>query len=109
MRQYPEAVANTVRIAEQCDFNLADDLGYTLPDAAVPEGYTPASYLRQLCHEAAQRRYSSVSRQVRDRLAEEFRLIERHGLAGFLLLYRRLCCWPRKSWRRKAWPSRRRL
>ena len=88
--QYPEAVANTVSIAEQCKFNLADDLGYTLPDAAVPEGYTPDSYLRQLCYEAAQRRYGSVSGQVRDRLDEEFRLIERHGLAGFLLLYREI-------------------
>ena len=89
-RQYPEAVANTVSIAEQCNFNLAGDLGYALPDAAVPEGYTPGSYLRQLCHEAAQRRYGSMSRQVRDRLDEEFRLIERHGLAGFLLLYREI-------------------
>ena len=89
-RRYPEAMTNTVRIAEQCDFNLDTDLGYTLPDAAVPEGYTPESYLRQLCHEAAQRRYGSVSRKVRERLDEEFRLIERHGLAGFLLLYREI-------------------
>ena len=89
-RQYPEAVANTARIAGQCEFNLADDLGYRLPDAAVPEGYTPDTYLRQLCHEAAQRRYGSLSRQVRDRLDEEFRLIRRHGLAGFLLLYREI-------------------
>ena len=87
-RQYPEAVANTVRIAEQCAFNLDGDMGYCLPDASVPEGYTPSSYLRRLCLEAAQRRYGSVSRQVRERLDEEFRLIERHGLAGFLLLYR---------------------
>ena len=89
-REYPEAIANTVGIAEQCDFNLADDLGYTLPDAAVPEGYTPSSYLERLCLEAAQRRYGAVSRQVRERLDEEFRLIESHGLAGFLLLYREI-------------------
>ena len=89
-REYPGAIANTVGIAEQCDFNLADDLGYTLPDAAVPEGYTPRSYLERLCLEAAQRRYGAVSRQVRERLDEEFRLIERHGLAGFLLLYREI-------------------
>ena len=89
-RRYPEAVANTARIAEQCAFNLDTDLGYALPEPAVPEGYTPASYLRRLCLEAAQRRYGSVSRQVRDRLDEEFRLIERHGLAGFLLLYREI-------------------
>ena len=89
-RQYPEATVNTVWIAEQCEFNLADDLGYTLPDAAVPEGHSPSSYLRQLCHEAAQRRYGSLSRQVTERLDEEFLLIRRHGLAGFLLLYREI-------------------
>ncbi|MYC34810.1 MAG: DNA polymerase III subunit alpha [Chloroflexi bacterium] len=89
-RLYPDAMTNTVRVAEQCNFNLDTDLGYTLPDAAVPAGYTPGPYLRQLCHEAAQRRYGSVSQQVRDRLDEEFGLIERHKLAGFLLLYREI-------------------
>ena len=89
-RQYPEAVANTLRIAEQCGFNLSSDLGYTLPEAQVPEGYTPDSYLRRLCREAAQRRYGAVSRKIEERLQEEFSLIARHGLAGFLLLYREL-------------------
>ena len=89
-RQYPEAVANTARIAEQCDFNLATGLGYSLPDAAVPQGYTPDSYLRRLCLEAVRRRYGAVSQLVRERLDEEFQLIERHGLAGFLLLYREI-------------------
>ena len=86
----PEAVANTLRIAEQCAFNLATDLGYTLPDPAVPEGYTPESYLRRLCMEAAVRRYGSISRRVEERLEEEFNLIARHGMAGFLLLYREI-------------------
>ena len=89
-RQYPQALDNTVKVAEQCSFDLSTDLGYTLPDAAVPEGYTPDSYLRQLCYEAARRRYGAVSRQMRERLEEEFRLIGRHGLAGFLLLYREI-------------------
>ena len=88
--EYPQAIANTVGIAAQCHFNLADDLGYTLPDAAVPKGYTPRTYLERLCLEAAQRRYGTVSPQVRERLDEEFRLIESHGLAGFLLLYREI-------------------
>ena len=70
--------------------NLDTNLSYALPEPAVPEGYTPTSYLRRLCLEAAQRRYGEVSPQVRERLDEEFRLIERHGLAGFLLLYREI-------------------
>ena len=89
-RDCPEAVANTARIAQQCSFNLATDLGYTLPDPAVPEGYTPESYLRRLCMEAAMRRYGSISRRVEERLEEEFNLIARHGMAGFLLLYREI-------------------
>ena len=89
-RQYPEAVANTVRIAEQCGFNLATGLGCTLPECAVPLGFTAETHLRRLCLEAAQRRYGPVPRPVAERLDEEFRLIARHGLAGFLLLYREI-------------------
>ena len=89
-RDCPEAVANTLGIAEQCAFNLGTDLGYTLPDPAVPQGYTAESYLRRLCSEAALRRYGTVPERVRDRLEQEFRLIGRHRLAGFLLLYREI-------------------
>ena len=89
-RHCPEAIANTRRIAEMCEFDLSADLGYALPDADVPEGYTPDSYLQQLCYEAATRRYGSVPRKVAERLREEFRLIELHNLAGFLLLYREI-------------------
>ena len=89
-RERPDAVANTRRIAERCAFNLSSDLGYTLPDPQVPEGYTPQGFLRRLCMEAAQRRYGTVSAQVRERLDEEFRLIGKHRLAGFLLLYREI-------------------
>ena len=86
----PDALANSLRIAERCSFNLATDLGYTLPDPATPEGYTAESYLERLCIEAAVRRYGSVSPRVEQRLAEEMRLIRRHNLAGFLLLYREI-------------------
>ena len=89
-RQYPEAVASTLKVAEQCAFNLSTDLGYTLPEPAVPQGYTAESYLRRLCSEAALRRYGSSSNQVKERLYEEFRLIRQHNLAGFLLLYREI-------------------
>ena len=44
-----------------CEFDLSADLGYTLPDADVPQGYTPDTYLQQLCYEAATRRYGSVN------------------------------------------------
>ena len=78
----PDALADTLRIAEQCAFDLSSDLGYTLPEPAVPEGYTAESYLRRLCSEAALRRYGSMSERVEERLDEEFRLIKEAPAGG---------------------------
>jgi error-prone DNA polymerase len=86
-RQYPEAIANTLKIAGRCTFDLTRDLGYRFPDYPVPAGHTPQSYLEELCYRAAQRRYGGVNQRVRARLRQEFDLIRKHDLAGFLLMY----------------------
>ena len=88
--EIPEAIANTLEIADKCEFDLSTGLGYTLPEPAVPARYTPDSYLKRLCSEAALRRYGTVTPEVEARLDEEFRLIGRHKLSGFLLLYREI-------------------
>ncbi|MGD0794109.1 MAG: DNA polymerase III subunit alpha [Dehalococcoidales bacterium] len=86
-KECPEALQNTVEIAGRCTFDLTKDLDYVFPDYPAPEGYTPESYLEKLCREAAVRRYGSITPQVQERLAEEFRLINKYNLAGFLLMY----------------------
>jgi error-prone DNA polymerase len=86
-RNCPEALENTLKIAGQCTLDLTKDLSYIFPDYPVPEGHTPQSYLEKLCYEAAVRRYGSITPQVQERLDEEFRLIKKYSLAGFLLMY----------------------
>ena len=83
----PEAVSNSAYIAERCNFNLKENLGYQFPDYPVPDGYTPQTYLEMLCYKAAIRRYDSITPRIQERLNEEFRLIQRHKLAGFFLIY----------------------
>jgi len=83
----PEAIKNTLRIAERCSFDLTKDLAYRFPDYPVPEGATPQSHLEDLCCQAAERRYGGVNQKVEDRLQEELRLIGKHNLAGFFLIY----------------------
>ena len=95
-RDCPEAIHNTLQVAEQCTFNLGRDLGYTMPEPAMPEGHSPESYLQALCLEAAARRYGCVSGRIRARLEEEFRLIRQQNLAGFLLLYREIALLARR-------------
>ncbi len=84
---YPDALQNTVKISEMCDFDLVKNTGYSFPDYKVPEGYSQQSYLEQICIESAKRKYGFLSAKVNDRLLEEFRLIQKHNLAGFLLIY----------------------
>ena len=83
----PEAVQNPTYIAERCNFDLTQDLGYEFPDYPVPDGYNPQTYFEKLCYDAAVRRYGSITTKVRERLNEEFRLIKLHNLAGFFLIY----------------------
>lgn len=80
---YPEAIANTQRIAEQCQVNL-DFSDYRLPDYEAPSGHTHESYLRRLCNEALPLKYPG--RDVRERLEEELALICRLKLAGYFLV-----------------------
>ncbi len=83
----PEALQSSTRIAQRCSFDLTRNLGYEFPGYPVPEGYTPQTYLEKLCYEAAVRRYGSITLRVQERLNEEFRLVQRHKLAGFFLIY----------------------
>ena len=90
---YPDALRNTVAIAERCsDFNPVDfvDGHYRFPDVPTPPGYDAQSWLERLCRESAQRRYRTIDQKVQDRLEEEFSLIRQHGLAGFFLVYHRI-------------------
>jgi len=86
-RDCPDALSSTLEIAGRCTLDLTKDLSYAFPDYPAPEGHTPQSYLEKLCHEAAIRRYGAITPAVRQRLEEEFRLIRKYNLAGFLLLY----------------------
>jgi error-prone DNA polymerase len=87
-RELPQAVSNTLAVAERCAFGLADGLTYRFPTYPTPDGSAPLRYLERLCREAAVRRYGAVEGRVAERLTEELRRIERHDLAGFFLIYR---------------------
>ncbi len=85
---YPEAVINTLRIAERCRFDLTQDLAYELPSPPVPDGHTTDTWLAHLCDEALRAKYSPHERQeAEQRLELELQLVQKHGLAGFFLVY----------------------
>ena len=81
----PEAIDNTVKIAEMCniefDFNTIH-----LPKYDVPEGYTPDTYLRELCFKGLEERYDNTSQEIIDRLNYELGVIEKMGYVEYFLI-----------------------
>ncbi|HET6492340.1 MAG TPA: error-prone DNA polymerase [Burkholderiales bacterium] len=81
----PELLAETLRIAERCNFSL-DVLRYEYPDEIVPAGHTTTSYLRQLTEEGLVRRFPrGVPTQVREQVEYELRLIAELRYEHFFL------------------------
>jgi DNA polymerase-3 subunit alpha len=91
----PEAVTNTVKIAERCNLEL--DLGkYHLPHFPVPEGYTRESFMAELARKGLEERFveieavrgaGSIDRQkYRERLEFEIQMIDKMGFAGYFLI-----------------------
>jgi error-prone DNA polymerase len=89
---HPEAVAETVRLAERLRFDLTRDLGYRYPGA---EDEAAPRLLAELCHSRLRERYGpgappqarALHDEATGRLEEELGVIGRLGLAGFFLLH----------------------
>lgn len=106
--EYPEALANTLEIAEQCnvEFKFTDDEGkpiYYLPDFEIPEG-EKAKDIQEYLYVAAKRGLEERFKEIRfervssrpdfeehkkvyyDRLDYEVKLINQMGFPGYFLI-----------------------
>ncbi len=82
---HPEAVANTVALADRLRFTL-EDLGYRFPEYPVPVGETMDSHLHALTWAGARDRYRPLHEKARRQIARELALITKLGLAGYFLI-----------------------
>jgi len=85
-KDWPDACANTLRIAEMCDLDIK--LGkLLLPEFPLPEGFTaPDDYLRHLGLEGLRNRYDRVDDELKERFDFELGIIKRMGYAGYFLI-----------------------
>ncbi len=93
----PEAIENTVKIAEMCDLEI--ELGNTkLPFYTVPEGYTPDSYLLKLCEKGLAHRFGKdITKEHRDRMDFELSVIEKTGFASYFLIVQDFVNWAKEK------------
>ena len=87
----PDAITNTVKIAERCSCNIpfvpAKELSNYLPDFDVPEGFTGMDdYLRRLTLDGLSKRYHDVTESIHERAEYELKTIVAMGFAGYFLI-----------------------
>ena len=82
----PEALENTVKIAQQCNVEL--EFGKLhLPAFDVPEGYEPFEYLKMQCLKGLSERYGEGhDSDIDNRLLYELDVIEKMGYVDYFLI-----------------------
>ncbi len=83
----PEAISNTVVIAERC--NLTLEIGKVLlPEFITPDGSQPEEFLERIAVDGLKRRFSNaqVPEAYRLRLKEELNMIRKMGYSSYFLI-----------------------
>jgi len=81
----PEALENTLRIAERCNFQF-DFTQTHLPHYEVPPGHTDETYLEKLCRDAIPTKYAEHTAQLEERLLYELDIIQTKGYSAYFLI-----------------------
>ncbi|MBD3286967.1 DNA polymerase III subunit alpha, partial [candidate division WOR-3 bacterium] len=86
-KELPEALENTVRIAERCMVGLElDTRDFKLPRYPIPEKFDSSmAYLRELAQQGCREKHIDDERYAR-RLDHELSIIEKMGFAGYFLI-----------------------
>src|SRR6184192_4402628 len=87
-RDFPEAITNTLEIAERC--NLEIEFGKSkYPEYPVPPGKTREGYLRELCYKGLHERYgerAANDQELIKRLDYEVDVLGKTGFVSYLLI-----------------------
>ena len=81
-----DLLAETVRIADRCRFDMRADLKYQYPHELVPTGHDAGSWLRHLVEEGARWRWpEGVSEKARGLIEKELALVARKHYESYFL------------------------
>jgi DNA polymerase-3 subunit alpha len=84
---YPQALDNTLKIAERCNVQL--ELGkFHMPKFALPVGTTSGEYLEKLCRQEIVDKGFTWDEDHEERLLYELSVINQMGFPGYFLIVR---------------------
>ncbi len=84
-KDIPEAIENTVKIAEKCHVNLEMDQVY-LPNFECPDGLSSEAYLKKLVQEGLIKKYKTITPEIQARMEFELAIINKMHYANYFLI-----------------------
>lgn len=94
--QYPDAIENTLKIAEQC--NLDIPIGrWILPKFPIKSNETSESTLKKLSLEGLKKRFNPVTSDMQKRLDYELSIICQKGFATYFLIVQDFVNWAKRN------------
>lgn len=94
--EYPEALENTVKIAESVDLEIPTGK-LNFPIFPVPEGETDASYFKKLAYEGLYKKWPKPTQEMIDRLDYEIGIIIQKGYPTYFLITQDFVNWARNA------------
>ncbi len=90
--EVPEALENTVKIAEQCDVQIETGKLH-FPAFPVPEGEDESTYFRKLAFSGLEKKLGKLTDKMIERLEYEIGIITQKGYPNYFLITQDLVNW----------------
>ncbi|MDG5814050.1 DNA polymerase III subunit alpha [Chitinispirillales bacterium ANBcel5] len=83
----PEAMSNTLEIAQRCDVSIKEKPQLPVPD--LPKGFEKGDeYLAALSRQGLKEKYENITPEIEERLEYELEIIRSMGFPGYFLIVR---------------------
>ncbi|HNV45068.1 DNA polymerase III subunit alpha [Candidatus Woesebacteria bacterium] len=92
----PEAIANSKKIAEQCDLEIPTGK-LIFPTFELPKGETYASYLEKIVYQGAKKKFTKITKEIKDRLDYEIKIINDKGYPAYFLITQDFVNWAKNN------------
>jgi len=80
-----DAISNTVKIAEQCNFDYK--FGQSkLPEFDLPKDVDHFDFIKELCQKGLLKKYKTITKEITDRIDYELSVISKMGYVDYYLI-----------------------
>lgn len=89
---YPEAIENTVKIADQCNIEIPTGK-LIFPNYPIPKKETPETYLKKLTYQGLKKRFGKITPEHEKRVNYEIDIINKKGYPTYFLITQDFVNW----------------